>query len=152
MKGSQKHYDRDQFCRYHRDVWLPRELRDQVRAALPSAGTPLRIGFHYFANDAGRTTPNALRVPHEFEIIDVTTCREDGSLYRACLRIPWDHRALCAVVEFPGPHTPHTPRTTLVTAYWNHRNDWHATLDVDVYERADEHVAPTRAVSETAAV
>lgn len=133
---SQSHFRRDQYARYHRDVWLPRNLIECVRTALPDPGTVLRLGLHYFENAAGRTTPEVIVMPGTYNVIDVTTRRDDDSLWRCCIRYEWDQdRDLCVVLEFPHLRAPHIPRVTVVTAYWNSRNDRHTTLHVDNYER-----------------
>lgn len=136
MVGSQEHMDSNLYARYHRDVWLPESVRVAAAHFLPFKDTELPLSAHYTRIQRKRRLPTVLRMPWHYDLIDVTTVRGTGAIFRVFIRAAWNHTTdFCMVLE--GDHE-------VVTAFFISAGDMHQTLDVSVYEERPPSAAEER--------
>ena len=137
-----EHNRLDIYARYHRDIWMPDWIQGAAIGFLPPTGLQLIPSLHYreLADKGLRKLPQTVRMPERYDIIDVTTVRSTGVVYRVVVRFRWNKRAdFCMVLE--GDHE-------IVTGFWISLDDQHDTLDTMPYERQLAEITDALAVAE----
>ena len=136
MVGSQEHMDSNLYARYHRDVWLPESVRVAAAHFLPFKDRELPLSAHYTRIQRARRLPPTLHMPRYYDLIDVTTVRSTGAIFRVFIRAAWNRATdVCLVLE--GDHE-------VVTAFFISADDMHRTLDTSVYEERPPSAAEGR--------
>ena len=123
---SHTHEDSERFTRYHKNVYMPEDVRAAAEQFLPPIRTPLRLSLHYSEIMGQRRLPSSLYMPRTWSIVEVAVAKRTMAVYRVMIRFPWNKRSDFAMV-LEGDYE-------VVTGYWVNPNDTHTTLDVSRYE------------------
>ena len=124
---QQEHEKADLYLRYHKDIFWPEGMEDRVRVGfLPQAFTPLSVGGSYLKRARGRKLPTTLYMPAEYEVVEVTTVRDTGAIFRVMVRARMGKRADLVMV-MDGDYE-------VVTAFWLRDRGKIRVEDWGVYE------------------
>ncbi|KKN72498.1 hypothetical protein LCGC14_0410020 [marine sediment metagenome] len=129
MEREQEHLNDSRYMRYHKDVYLPRNIIEAALEFLPDTGVGLGRSRHYDFVMTERGLPSVVNMPEEYEIIDVTVIRDTFAVFRVCIRFPWPGKMSDFVTVLEGDYE-------MVSSYWNAKRDRHRTLDEVQYEQS----------------
>ena len=135
MIPHQEHLDRTRYLRYHRDIYLPANVRDAVTEFLPPPLQPLSLSKHYEGIREARHLPKQLHMPSTYTVIDVTVVRDTLAVFRVAIRFRWSRgdvprrKQSDLVITLEGDYE-------VVTGFWIGLRDHKARLIEEVYEQA----------------
>ena len=124
---GREHKNKALYTRYHRDIYMPKEVLEAADRFLPLQGEPLPLSVHYHSVKASRKLPKSIYMPYAYNIVDVTVFTAANAIFRVLIRAPWNADVDIGLV-LEGDFE-------IVTAFWISPDNGHETLDKALYEQ-----------------